>query len=242
MAQDIGIQLYTLRDDLGRDFSGTLDALQELGLHNLELAGQYGGLDGQGLRAALDARDMQARSAHLPLQLLEDDTAGQAAFLQALGARHAVYPYHQADTEEAWTELAQRLERLARALAEHGITLSYHNHGHELSQTFSGRPVLDLLAEQAPSLKLELDVAWIHAGGQDPVAYLQRYADRTPLVHIKDVSRDGDGWRTVELGKGEVDLQAVFANIPEGALLFYEQDQSDGLSSVRESMDYLNAR
>ena len=242
MAHDIGIQLYTLRDDLGRDFAGTLDALQGLGLHNLELAGQYGGLDGAELRATLDARGMAARSAHLPLQLLEDDTAGQAAFLQSLGAQHAVYPYHVAETEAEWTALAQRLEAAARALAEHGITLSYHNHDHELTQTFGGRPVLDLLAEQAPSLKLELDVAWIYAGGQDPVDYLTRYADRTPLVHIKDVRREGEGWRTVELGQGEVDLNAVFAHIPEGALLFYEQDHSDGLKSVRESLDYLNAR
>lgn len=238
-ALPIGIQLYTLREQLAGDFTGTLDALQNLGLQNVELAGEYGGLDAPALRAALDARGLSARAAHLPLDRLEADPSGVAAFLHRLGARHAVYPYHRAGSEAEWSSLAERLERLAAELAGEGITLSYHNHDHELTQQFGGQPVLDLLAEAAPSLALELDVAWIHAGGHDPLDYLRRYAGRVPLLHLKDVRRTAEGWQTVELGAGEVPLDAVLDAVPQGTQVFYEQDHSQGLESVRQSLAYL---
>lgn len=237
--QPIGIQLYTLRQPLAQDFTGTLDALRDLGLRDLELAGEYGGLDAPALRGALDERGLAARAAHLPLDRLEADPAGQAAFLHALGARHAVYPYHRAESEADWRALAGRLERLAGQLAREGITLSYHNHAHELSQTFGGQSALDLLAEAAPSLALELDLAWVHAGGHDPLVYLRRYAGRTPLLHLKDVRRTEKGWQTVELGAGELDLPTLLAAVPAGTLVFYEQDDNQGLPSVRQSLAYL---
>ncbi|MGY2893887.1 sugar phosphate isomerase/epimerase family protein [Deinococcus sp. UYEF24] len=237
--QTTGLQLYTLRDQLGQDFLGTLDQVAATGVRTVELAQEYGGLSADALRGALDERQLQAGSAHLPLAPFEDDFAGQLAFLQALGLRHVVYPYHRAETEAEWVQLADRLEAVALRLAGHGLTLSYHNHDHELSQTVRGQPVLDLLLERAPTLQAELDVAWIYAGGQDPVAYLRRYAGRTPLVHLKDVRREGQGWQTVALGEGEVPLQEVLAAVPQDAQTFYEQDQGGSIETLRRSLAYL---
>ena len=237
--QDIGVQLYTLREQVAQDFAGTLDALAQAGVSRVELARDYGGLTGPALRAALEERGLSAPSAHLSLEPLEEDLEAQVEFLKAVGVRHAVYPYHRADTEAEWLALAARLERVAQALAPHGLTLSYHNHDHELTQEFGGRPVLDLLLEAAPTVQAELDVAWIYAGGKDPVEYLRRYAGRLPLVHIKDVRRDGEGWQTVALGEGEVPLRAVLAALPGETQPYYEQDQGGTIETVRQSLAYL---
>lgn len=237
--QETGIQLYTLREQVAQDFLGTLDALAQAGIRRVELARDYGGLSGPALRAVLDERGLSAPSAHLALEPLEDDLEAQVQFLQTVGVRHAVYPYHRADTEAEWLALAARLERVAQALAAYGLTLSYHNHDHELTQTLGGRPVLDLLLEAAPSVQAELDVAWIYAGGHDPVTYLRRYAGRLPLVHLKDVRREGEGWQTVALGEGEVPLHEVLAALPAEVQPYYEQDQGGTLDTLRRSLGYL---
>ncbi len=234
-----GLQLYTLRDQLSQDFLGTLEQVAAAGIRTVELAQNYGGLSADELRRALDERQLQAASAHLPLAPFEDDFAGQLTFLQTLGLRQVVYPYHRSESEAEWLQLADRLEAVAARLAEHGLTLSYHNHDHELSQQIGGQPVLDVLLERAPTLQAELDVAWIHAGGHDPVAYLRRYAGRTPLVHLKDVRREGQGWQTVALGEGEVPLPEVLAAVPAGAQTFYEQDHGGTLDTLRSSLAYL---
>ncbi|MFC4456543.1 sugar phosphate isomerase/epimerase [Deinococcus sonorensis] len=237
--QNVGLQLYTLRDLFTQDFLGTLDAVAAAGVRVVELTQNWGGLSAEQLRAELDQRQMQAPSAHLPLQSFEDNLAGRVAEMRALGVQHVVYPYHRADSEAEWLALADRMERLAGPLGEQGLTLGYHNHDHELTQQFGGQPVLDLLLERAPSVKAELDVAWIHAGGQDPVAYVQRYADRLPLVHLKDVSRDGDAWQTVALGEGEVPLQAIIAALPAHTQAYYEQDHGGTLDTLHRSVAYL---
>jgi sugar phosphate isomerase/epimerase len=234
----VGLQLYTLREQLARDFLGTLDAVAASGITEVELAGEYGGLDGSGLRAALSERGLRATAAHIGGPAWEADTQGQIAFLHGVHVTRAVYPWFRGEGAQ-WTALADQLEGLARTLAAGGISLSYHNHDHELSGTVDGQTILDLLLERAPSLGLELDTAWVYAGGKDPVDYLRRYADRTPLVHLKDLRREDGGWRTVELGAGEVPLKDILDAVPAGAAVFYEQDQSDGLASLRASLAYL---
>ncbi|WP_420594023.1 sugar phosphate isomerase/epimerase family protein [Deinococcus sp.] len=239
MVSPVGLQLYTLRDQLAEDFGGTLEAVAKLGIRDVELAGIYGGMDAAALKAFLSERGLRAVSAHIGGEALTADAPGQIAFLKALGIKHAVYPWFKAEGEQAWVELAEQLERWAQQFAAEGLTFSYHNHDHELSGQAGGQPILDMLLTRAPSLSLELDTAWVYAGGHDPVAYLERYASRTPLVHLKDLRREGDGWRTVELGSGDVPLEAILGAIPSGANVFYEQDQANGLTSVRESLAYL---
>lgn len=238
---NIGLQLYTLRNDLAHDFDGVLDAVAASGVTNIELAGEYGGMDGAALQAALKRRGLTAVSAHIGGEVLKSDLPGQTEFLKAAGIKQVAYPYFRADDDAAWIELAAQLETLAQHFAAEGITFSYHNHDHELSGQIGGQPILDMLLERAPSLSLELDTAWVYAAGHDPVAYLKRYADRTPLVHLKDLRREGDKWLTVELGSGEVPLEAVLDNIPAGALVFYEQDDSKGVASLTESLAYLKS-
>jgi len=235
----VGLALYTVRDDLTRDFGGTLDAVAASGVRQVELAGVYGGLGGAALKAALAERGLQAVSAHIPGEALEHDTDNQIAFLKEAGIKHVAYPYFRSDDEQVWFDLAARLEPLAQRFAAEGITLSYHNHDHELSGQAGGQPILDMLLERAPSLSLELDSAWAYAAGHDPAAYLKRYASRTPLVHLKDLRREGERWRTVELGAGEVPLESVLAAVPQGAVVYYEQDQSDGVNSLTTSLKYL---
>ncbi|MBB6098372.1 sugar phosphate isomerase/epimerase [Deinobacterium chartae] len=237
---EIAVQLYTLRHDLARDFPGTLSALARLGIRHVEFAGHYGDHGPESLRALLDELGLSVPSLHLQLIALETDFQRQVHLAHALGASHVVVPWWRAEDTAGWEDLRARLEALAPRVAEAGLRLAYHNHAHELSERLQGQPVLDALLE-VPGLGAEIDVAWVHAGGYDPAAYLTRY--RPDLVHLKDARQDGERWQTVPLGQGEVPLEAALRASQGAAYWIIEQDECQGpaLEAVAASLNHLRA-
>lgn len=235
---EIAVQLYTLRADLERDFAGTLRAVADLGLRHVELAGQYGGLNPAELRRFLDDIGLSVPSMHISLEALEGQFDAEIERARTLGAQHVVVPWWQADSDAGWRDLQGRLAALLPRVHAVGMGLAYHNHAHELTASLDGRPVLDALLA-TPGLGAEIDLAWVYTGGHDPAAYLTRHAPR--LVHVKDARREGDGWRTVPLGQGEVPLEAALAASQNAEFWILEQDETQGpaLENLRTSLDHL---
>lgn len=161
--------------------------------------------------------------------------------------RIGMLPMRELSSEATILDYAKRAEKAAQALEAEGISLYYHNHHVEFAK-MGGRHVLDLLAAEAPSMGLEIDVHWVQRGGLDPVRTLEKYAGRTAMVHLKDyrigaLSEEGVAahesgnhavfqrhfWDTVqfaEVGEGNLDFAAIVpASIDAGAkYLLVEQD------------------
>jgi sugar phosphate isomerase/epimerase len=240
----VGLQLYTLRDLLGDRFKETLEQVAAMGYKGVEFAGIYGGLSAPELRQFLGRLGLEVAGLHVSLEQLEQGLDAQIALARTLGAPYLVCPWIDSElrgSEARWRVLFGRLERLGKACREAGIRLAYHNHSFEFEEKIAGQPVFDALFAGAPSLEVELDVAWAHAGGQDPAAYLRKYAGRVPLVHLKDLR----GRQTVELGRGEVPLEATLQAARAGGVrwLLVEQDESaKPLESVRLSLEWLRSR
>ncbi|RIH90283.1 Inosose dehydratase [Calidithermus terrae] len=240
----VGLQLYTLRDLLGDRFKETLEQVAAMGYEGVEFAGVYGGLNPGELRRFLDGLGLETAGLHVPLEQLEQGLDGQVALARALGTPYLVCPWLDAGlrgSEARWRELFGRLERLGKACRAAGVRLVYHNHEFEFEEKVGGRPAFDALFAAAPSLEAELDVAWAHAGGQDPAAYVRKYAGRLPLVHLKDLK----GRRTVELGRGEVPVEAAVRAAQASGVrwLLVEQDESARpLESVRASLEWLRSK
>lgn len=235
---NVGLQLYSVRDALAKDFEGTLARLAEMGYEGVEFAGYYE-RSPEELRTLLDRLGLQAAGAHVSFERLEADFAKEADFARAVGFTRIAVPWWNADDEDGWRAFSARLGPVVARAAELGVTLAYHNHAHELTKQVGGRPVLDFLLAEHPELKAEFDVAWIHAGGAVPHEYLACYADRTPLLHIKDYQA---GPKPVPLGDGEVDLPACL-KAARADWLIVEQDSSDGdmLADVERSLKWLRA-
>ena len=89
-------------------------------------------------------------------------------------------------------------------------------------------------------MTFEADTCWIQQGGEDVIGYMKKYADRIPLLHVKDVTSEG---QITELGNGVIDFKAVadFAKINDIPWLSYEQDVSSlsGLESATISIEHL---
>ncbi len=222
----IGMQIYGLRNELEHDFEGTLAKVAAMGVTGIELFGAH--KSASDTKAILTRLNLTPVAAHVTFDTLEADLDGQIARAKEIGVGILVCAWSKANDHQTWEQIADALERHAQACNAQGLQYAYHNHDHELTETVNGIPALDVIASRAPSVKLELDTAWLHAGGVKPSIYLEKYADRTILVHIKDLRKTATGWDTVELGQGEVDLADTIAAAKKTSShwLLLEQDNS----------------
>ncbi len=241
MSLPIGLQVYSLREALAQNFDGTLTQVAEMGYEGVELFGDIPShtkqlLDNLGLRVA---------GVHAVYDGLRQELQKHMDTALELNAATLVCAWSNASPEHGWETITENLETFAQAAKKQGLNFAYHNHDHELLNKVGAQTVLDYMAANAPSLLFEMDVAWLYAGGVDPVAYLQTYAPRTALVHMKDVKKTATGFDTVELGQGEVPLASILgaAKITATTWLLAEQDNSDDpIRSAKNNAAWLKNR
>lgn len=244
----VALQMYTVREDAGRDFVGTLRKVVALGYAGVEFAGT-GGMTAPDLKRLLDDLGLQVAGSHVGLDTLEGALDAALEYNLTLGNRFVVCPWLPEDRRrdaDDYRRLADVLNDIGRACRELGLQFCYHNHAFEL-QSFNGQTGLDILFEATdPDLvKAELDTYWVEYGGASAVEYLRRYAGRTPLVHLKDMADDPQR-SFAEVGTGTMDFDAIFAASEAAGVEWYivEQDtcQRPPLESVEISLKNLRAR
>ncbi|MBW8351986.1 sugar phosphate isomerase/epimerase [Bacillus sp. IITD106] len=244
----VAVQMYTLRDESAQDFAGTLKKVAELGFDGVEFAG-YGGLEVQEVRALLDEYGLKAASSHVSLDALESDLAAVIEEQKILGSSYIVCPFLMPDrrSEKDYKELISFLEKAGEECRKEGITLCYHNHDFELERLSDGRTALESIFDDVSpeNLETELDIYWLAKAGENPVEWIKKYQNRTPLVHLKDMTTDEEKF-FAELGTGGVDVEAVL-NIGEEANVKWwivEQDASrkTPFESIEISINYLKEK
>jgi sugar phosphate isomerase/epimerase len=229
---NIGLQLYTLREEAAKDFVGTLRKVAEIGYEGVEFAG-YGGLTADQLKELLEELKLKAIASHVSLLQLSTQLEQEIDFNLTIGSRYIVCPFVaevDRQTEAQWQAIFTQLQAIGQRCAERGIGFAYHNHHFELLDKVDGAFVLDAMMNAVPKadLLMELDTCWVHHAGQVPVDYIAQYSGRIPLVHLKDMQKlPNREALTVELGQGEVDLAAIIAASAQANVewLIIEQDK-----------------
>ncbi len=235
----IGLMLYTVREDCARDFEGTVRAVAAMGFEGVEVFDLHGH-SAEVVHGWLEELGLAAIGRHARLEAIETSLPELAEEARALGwSRVSVSWIDPANLGDP--ELPGQLARAAAAAAEHGLELGYHNHDAELQPLASGEVFLDLVP---PELFLELDLGWVWFAGRDPVELLERAGARCPLVHVKDfASRDRSAFCPV--GDGVVGYDRVLPAAVRAGVdwLIVEQDETDGdaLAAVRRSWDAVGA-
>lgn len=244
-AYPFALQLYTVRDHMEADPAGTLKQVKAAGFDHVELAGTAGRTIEE-FKALLDDAALQASSAHYGLDAITLHTAQVISECECLSHRHVVMPYANFHTAEEWREMARKLDAAGAQLRDAGIRLSYHNHGHELG-CIDGHVILDLILEtaQPENLAAQLDTFWVKYAGADPVAYIQKYAGRCPLIHIKDMDPSSKKDKPIfaDLGTGTMDWPPIFAAAKAAGAEWYivEEDACphDSLESARAGAAFM---
>jgi len=249
-ALKIGLQLYSLRNEISADLEGSLQKIAAIGYGKLEAAGyangRFYGMDPRDFRAMVENYGMQLTASHLTFG--ENETQQVIEAHKAAGVKYLVWPWIGKEDREsivALENLAVKFNRLGSLCNENGLFFGYHNHDFEFIPV-EGRLPYDILLENTdPALVfMEIDLYWITYAGKDPLAYFGKHPGRFRLWHVKDMMA-GEEREMTEVGSGIIDYNALFTYSELAGMeeFFVEQDviRGDAFESVRKSHDYLES-
>jgi sugar phosphate isomerase/epimerase len=241
----IGLQLYTVRDLMERDFEGTIARVAEIGYKEVEFAGYFNHTPAD-VRAILDRHGLTSPAVHSgSIEPSAWKTALDAATV--IGHKYIVVPWVPQErrmTLDGWKQVAADFNRAAETARAAGVQFAYHNHDFEFPK-MDGRVPYDVLLESTdPKLvQLEIDLYWITKGGQDPLAYFARWPGRVPLVHVKD-SAGAPEHKMVDVGQGSIDWKRIFNKKDQAGIkhFFVEHDQPpQPFEDIAVSYNYLKS-
>jgi sugar phosphate isomerase/epimerase len=262
----IALQLYSVRQDLEADFEGTLKKVKALGYDGVEFAGLYGRKAAE-VSAMTSAIGLVPLSAHVPITEMLADPDGTMEEYRRIGCEFIAVPWldeARRPGNAQYGSTVEEIKQLAGCARRHGLQLLYHNHDFEFVK-IGGEYALDLLYESIPELMTEIDTCWVAVAGEDPARYVEKYAGRSPVVHLKDYylpgkkpekmyeligaetkgSKDDGVFEFRPVGYGMQDFQRIMAAAEKAASRWFvvEQDMPSmgrtSLECAQMSMLYL---
>jgi len=251
----VGLQLYTLRDTIAKDFEGVIKQVASIGYKNVETYDFYG-KSAADVKKILDDNGLKAPSGHWLMAKLRKSLDKCIEEAKGIGCEYLIMPILDPPDRKTLDQFKRHVEFFNKAgekCKKAGITFAYHNHNFEF-QKFGETTAFDyMLKSLDPELvKIEMDCFWVTHAGQDPVAYMENNPGRFPLLHIKDLKAGNEPTTELvakmglfaEVGSGTIDWKRIFAAAPKGGLKYYyvEQDYCERppIESVKMSFDYLN--
>lgn len=203
----VGLQLYTLRRPFGEDPIGTLERIRAVGYDAVEFAAPLD-MDFAPLSARMREIGLDCPSAHVGLADITGRPDRVLSVARELGCRFIVLPY--VDPNDAdWRAVVTQAQAFAKRAADEGFRFAYHHHNFEFDNSRGFRPFDILVGESDPELLFfELDVYWLKQGGEDPRAMIERMAGRVKLLHLKDMTANGD---MADVGSGTFDFPDIIA-------------------------------
>ncbi|MEO1286975.1 MAG: sugar phosphate isomerase/epimerase [Chloroflexota bacterium] len=239
----IAVQMYSVRDDLARDFSGTLRKLAGFGYTAVELARFPANVTPEGAKSLMDDLGMTIVASHSPLPLGIDKHAVLDNILP-METPYLVCPW--LDPDNYYQDLdgiktaCEILNEANVVVKENGMTLAYHNHWFEMA-VVDGKPayqhMLDYLDDD---IVFELDTYWAKVAGLDPVQVIADLQGRLPILHIKDGPAEDNIEAMVAVGDGAMDVPAILeASQAQWHVVELDRCDTDMMTAVKKSYSYL---
>lgn len=241
----IGVQLYSVRTDLEKDFYGTLKAVREMGYAGVEFYGEYYGNTPTQIKQWCTELGLIPFSNHVPFQAMIDDVDKVIEDNLILGVQYLVFPYMDEASRpgidpEQFKKTVAKIGEIGEKVHAAGFQLLYHNHDFEFVTLEDGTVGYDYIFSSNDRVKLqnEPDVCWVSYAGFNPAEVLAKYAGNIPVVHLKDyylegklssapyaligistdnAMKDDGGWFEYRpVGMGQVDIPAVIKAAIDG--------------------------
>jgi len=222
----IGLQLYSVRELLPKDFDGTLSKVRAAGYTEVEAAGYYDRTAPE-FRKAMDAAGLRCISTHHPMHLLKPHQDEYIEYGRTLGLTYIVCP--SAMHKDPTAKGPLRLDKIGEKVKAAGMSLGYHNHTPEFGSEGGVVFYDELLRLTDPKLVFfEMDCGWVVAAGRNPVDYLSKWPERFPLLHVKDMVKDAKGELiSTVMGRGVVDYHPILRAATGLKHYFIEQEEFD---------------
>jgi sugar phosphate isomerase/epimerase len=224
------IQLTTL-EDLDETIPEQIDRVSNTSLDGIEF-GLLEDVDTEAIAAALDRSGLTAVGAFVTQERLENDYSSIVDTHDELDCRRCILTNlgtNPFSSESAATETARRLSKIGDRLADDDLELVYHIEFSNLCEGNKMTAFETFVEHLSPTVKLQVDTGRAIYEGLDPIVFLNRYADRIPLVHLTDSVRGGDNTRRVEVGAGELDVERCVRVVRSNDIewIIYEHQQTN---------------
>jgi len=251
----VGLQLYSIRQDMQKDMDSALKQVKEIGYDYVEFAG-YFGRSAEEIREMLDKYGLTCISVHQKHDIFFDKCEESIEYLKTIGAKYCAVPWMGKEKHKGTAEFENTVKEfnfVGKALKDAGIQLLYHNHDFEFER-YEGKFLLDWLYETISEdlLQTEIDTCWVRYAGYDPAEYIRKYTGRSPIVHLKDfvcdnfnmgpayalidssgkeekpTDRKATGFKFMPVGMGVQDVPSILKAAEDAGadIIIVEQDES----------------
>ncbi|MBO5230864.1 MAG: sugar phosphate isomerase/epimerase [Clostridia bacterium] len=270
MKLPVAVQLYSVRDEMEKDFYGTIQKMKDLGYDGVEFAGLFGEEPSK-IKAFCEEIGITPISAHVPYYDMLEDPEKVLADYAEIGCKYVAVPYLTEECRpgtDGFAATVEGIRKIGEAAKKLGIQLLYHNHDFEFVK-IGEEYALDVLYSTIPAdlLQTEIDTCWVNVAGVNPAEYIEKYAGRCPVVHLKDFKKSGDklgklydligiddeggqeeeedAFSFMPVGYGVQDMPAILAACEDAGAnwVVVEQDSpakgDTPLNSVKLSREYL---
>ena len=237
----IGIQLYTVRDQMKKDVAMTLQKISEIGYKEVEFAGYFGQTPLQ-IKSHLADNGLVSPSTHVEIQLIRDYGDQVIESAKKIGHQYIVMAWldpSERKTIDQYYAHADLFSKFGEKCKLAGLKFAYHNHDFEF-QELDGEIPMDVLLERIdPDIAaFELDMYWISKARLDPVNFIRKHPGRFPLWHIKDM---GPSSAMADVGAGVIDFEAIFSLNKIAGLKHYFVERDDPTDSFQSASNSFNA-
>ena len=248
--KNVGVQLYTLRDQVFKDVRGTIQKVAAIGYKEVESFGynngKYFGLTAKEYADLLKENNLTHPSGHYGMgNIATWDKAVEDAV--TAGQKYMVIAYlveNDRKTIDDYKKHAATFNTAAEKCKKAGIQFAYHNHDFEFID-MNGQTGYEVLMKETDKslVKFEMDIYWVTKANHDPIALFKKHSNRFPLWHVKDMDKTEKKSFT-EVGNGVIDYKKIFENAKKSGMthFFVEQDISaDPLVSIQKSFEYIKS-
>lgn len=251
MAQEIALQLYSLRNEMREDMKGSHQLVADWGIKYLEGGGTYG-MELEEYKAFISGLGLSVIGVGADFKLLQENPQAIIDNAKAYGAKYATcfwIPHENGKFSIKETQEAIKVfNEAGKILKDAGITLCYHPHGYEFKP--HGKGVLfDELLKNSKNYAFNMDVYWVQMGGGDPLAIMKKYPKKFPLLHLKDRAHGtpgssdgrGDVETNVVLGTGDVDIRGLIKQAKKVGTeyLIIEDESSRSVQQIPQSVAFI---
>ncbi len=257
----LGLQLYSVRELLPKDYDGTLMQIGALGYREVEAAGFFDHSASE-VKQAMGRAGLHCVGAHYSLEKLQPQLDEIMRYGKDVGLEFIICAAPMAKDAAAgkkgpltladWRWNAEQFNRIGKRMHSAGLEFGYHNHMHEFREENGVLPYDELLRLTDPAyVKMELDCGWMVLGGQDPVEYLTRYPTRYYMLHVKDFKLNGPQNSrptpppSTELGHGSIDYRPILEAAKKTRVkhVFVEQEEFDmtPMEALKVDAEYMKA-
>ncbi|RUT71635.1 sugar phosphate isomerase/epimerase [Flavobacterium cupreum] len=256
--KEIGLQLYTLREELPKDIKATLAKVSSAGFTTVETYGfsirdQFWGVSAAEFKAILDANDLKAVSGHYGIgSFLDDgDTTELKAAIAASKTLESAYltipwvdpPFRK--NSDDYKKIAGRLNEAGKMCREAGLKLAYHNHDFEF-ESHNGVTGYEILLKETDKdlVHFEMDLYWVVRSGKDPLQLFRENPGRFTMWHVKDMDKLNPALNT-GVGSGSIDFKSIFKEAKRAGMKYFFVEQENNFAgnsfdSIKKSCDFIS--